>query len=126
MVIPQTPGTLLFTCPVPPNKANARGRWQRGHFARKDYWTVLDTLVMAKRIPPALGTPLPTASVAVHLVLYNAMDPDNLTARVKDLLDWLVSRGYLAGDTAKHLALTVTQETNRHRGAQRARVVVRP
>lgn len=124
MVIPTSTDALAFTCPVPPNKANARGAWQRGHFARKGYWTVLDTLVMVKRIPRAPAEPLATASVAVHLALYNPMDPDNLTARVKDLLDWLVRRGYLAGDTAKHIALTVTQETNRRRDAQCARVVV--
>ena len=49
----------------------------------------------------------------VTLYTHQAMDEDNLNARLKFPLDWLQSRGYIVDDSPAHLDLHVGQAVDR-------------
>lgn len=95
---------------MPPNQTNSgRGRsrhWRAAHEERNAYWRDLDALQAAGLIPPPPPEPIQRARITSHMTLRGAMDDDNAMARHKRLLDWLVTRGYLAGDRRKHLTWT--------------------
>ena len=108
--------SLRLTGPLPPDRGNARGHWAAHHRQRRSYWAALDVHALAQRF--RLKAPLARANVAIDLRTWNPMDPDNLAARCKYLLDWLVTRGYLVDDSPRTITLTVTQRVDRtNRGA---------
>lgn len=98
--------TLTFRMPLPLNLANARLHWAVKDKARKAYLAHCDLLQSGGILPPPPAVPLQKATLAVAMTLGNAMDDDNAIARIKWAQDWLVSRGYIAGDSRKHLKLT--------------------
>lgn len=96
---------LTFRLPMPENLANARMHWAVKDKARKAYWAHCDLLLVGKVLPAPPAAPWPKATLAVTMTLGNAMDDDNAIARIKWAQDWLVARGYVAGDSRKHLKL---------------------
>lgn len=97
--------TLTFRVPLPLNLANARLHHMVKHRAKVAYWRHLDLLLAGGILPPPPPAPLQKATLAVTLTMPNPMDDDNAIARIKHAQDWLVSRGYIAGDSRKHLRL---------------------
>ena len=98
---------LVFVLPLPANMANARfGHWAKKHRAMKDYWGVLDALLITKRLPRRPATPLARATLEIEMHHNRVMDQDGAEARVKWPIDWLVSRGYLVDDRPAHLVRT--------------------
>lgn len=94
---------LTLTVPLPPNLANARMHWRVKLKAKKAYWETLSMLANMGKIPAEIVSRPPRARIAVTLYLHSPMDDDNAMARVKWILDWFVTNGYLAGDSRKHL-----------------------
>lgn len=108
MTVAATP-VLVFEFPLPANRGNARfGHFYAQHRSKKKYWELLDTLAMAKRIPRAPQRPYPQAAAEIVLRTYRPMDQDNSHARVKDVLDWLRTRGYLVDDNPAAFSYTLT------------------
>ena len=96
--------TLTFRMPLPLNLANARLHHMVKHRAKVAYWRHLDLLQAGGILPPPPATPMPKAIITAHLTMPNAMDTANAMHRAdKWPVDWLVSRGYLAGDSRKQL-----------------------
>jgi len=62
--------------------------------------------VMGRRIPRPPARPWPRIRLDVEMRPVREMDHDNAEARLKWSLDWLTSRGYLAGDTPRHIERT--------------------
>ena len=94
-----------FRLPMPPNLANARMHHMVKHRAKVEYWRHLDLLLAGKVFDAPPAQPLQKATLAITLTLGNPMDDYNAIARTKWAQDWLVSRGYVAGDSRKHLRL---------------------
>lgn len=97
---------LTLTVPMPPRLTNGSamtGHWRGRHARKLAYKRALDALQAAGALPAPPARPLPFAVVASEMTLGAAMDDDNALARHKVVLDWLVSRGYLAGDSRKCL-----------------------
>lgn len=97
---------LTLTVPMPPRLTNGSamtGHWRGRHARKLAYKRELDERQQAGLLPPPPARPLTHAILASVMVLGAAMDDDNALARHKVVLDWLVSRGYLAGDSRKHV-----------------------
>lgn len=97
---------LRFRLPLPENLANARLHWAAKHKAKRAYWQHCDLLLAGGVLPAPPELPMPKATLAITLTLANPMDDDNAIARTKWAQDWLVQRGYVAGDSRKHLRLS--------------------
>lgn len=106
-----TANTLVFDFPLPPNRANRYAHWAARHAQRKSLWRSLDAMAMVKRLPPPPRYPWAKAHAVLEVKTWRPSDPDNATARAKDCIDWLVSRGYLVDDGPTHLTLGVRATT---------------
>ena len=97
---------ITITVPMPPTNTNSgagRSRhWRSMEREKKSYWTSLDERQECGLIPAPPVSPLQCVTVRSSMVLRGAMDDDNAAARHKWLLDWLVSRGYIASDRRVH------------------------
>jgi hypothetical protein len=101
------PTTLVFLMPIPPQRANFRGSWQKSHGQKLRYWQQLDNLVLQKLLPRRPLKPWPHATITAHFTMRSVhMDQDNALARCKWAVDWLTQRHYLAGDTPSCLTWT--------------------
>lgn len=96
-------GGSVLVLPMPTNIANARLAWWAKNEAKKVYFGQLDTLLAHSLIPVPPATPPARVIIAVRLVLSRPMDDDNAMNRGKWWQDWLVRRGYLAGDAREQL-----------------------
>lgn len=97
---------LVFTFPLPENLANSRLHWRRKDRARRAYFDRLTVLRLTGAIPKRPRSPWIRAEIGVTLYPVRQMDTDNLMARVKWPVDWLVQAGYLVDDAPKHLVWT--------------------
>ncbi len=97
---------MTLDLPMPPNLANSRMHWRVKHREKLAYWATLDRMQLTRVLPPPPAVPWPHARLTSTMTLWAAMDDDNAMARHKWALDWLVTRGYLAGDTRKCLTWT--------------------
>jgi hypothetical protein len=89
---------LVFELPLPPNIANKGGRgWKGKHFGRVRYFELLDTLVTLKQNPKPV-TRWVKAEASIQMRTWRATDKDNANARLKPVLDWLQTRGYIVND----------------------------
>jgi hypothetical protein len=96
-----TKRSVTLTFPMPLNLANSRLHWRTKHRHKVAYWAACDALVK----PDAwlLNTPIARAVARAELVCWSTSDQDNAMSRMKWIMDWLVTRGYLAGDDPKRL-----------------------
>lgn len=111
---PTTSGSDLtepqtFVVPMPPLVTNAGGQrsrhWRSLEAEKAAYWELLDLIASARLygvtglvIPARPTAPIARVTVTSAMVLGGHMDDDNAVARHKWLIDWLVSRCYLASD----------------------------
>lgn len=97
---------------LPKAVGNARGHWSTRYHRRKAYWQAQDRRQLLGLVEPPPARPSASVSVRAHFRVSKPNDPDNLTARLKDVMDWLKTRGYIEDDgPAVVRSLTVTQET---------------
>ena len=97
---------MKLTLPLPPNRANARWHWRREKELRDSYF--MRCLVMhGLRWRDA---PLAYARISATLYVWNISDMDNLMARMKWPVDWLVHRGYITNDDPAHLEWTLPMQ----------------
>ena len=97
---------MKMTLPLPVNLGNSRDHWAVQHKRKRAYWLHLDNAQMFRHIPPPPATPFQRAHVRWRWFVWNKLDPDNLMARKKWILDWLTTRGYLADDRECNVTLT--------------------
>lgn len=97
---------LVFNLPLPPNIPNARMHWKAKMRARQAYESACEMLRLTRQLPPVPATPIARATVSAHFVTWSPCDEDNLAARAKWSLDWIVKAGYLADDRKKCLSWT--------------------
>ena len=98
--------TFVFELPLPTNSPNRKAHWAKKRKARLAYWELLDTMVQAKKIPKAPKVALTKATGIVEMRTWRQMDKDNANGRLKDLNDWLQTRGYLVNDRDFDYTLT--------------------
>jgi hypothetical protein len=89
--------------PLPPNMANGRMHWRAKDRKRNEYFEACDEWKNSSVVPSPPSRPIAFAELRALLTLWNPMDDDGAMARIKWSLDWLVTRGYLAGDSRKHV-----------------------
>jgi hypothetical protein len=107
--------SVKLTLPLPPNLLNSRLHWRVKHAAKNRFYQTCDNLQMAKAVPAPGGPALKRARVTIRAFTHQAMDKDGLYGRMKWVLDWLVTRGYLQDDSPKHITLKVSQRIDRKR-----------
>lgn len=95
------PDQLVFRFPMPLNLGNSRMHFRVKHKEKVAYWTMLDLLAKGEILPPPPKVPWKKATLSSKMVLGAAMDEDNAMSRHKWILDWLVTRGYVADDKRK-------------------------
>jgi hypothetical protein len=77
--------------------------WRTKDRERRNYFDLCDYRQGVGVIPAPPSEPLPFAELFASIVSMRRMDPDNRMARVKWSVDWLVTRGYLAGDSDEYV-----------------------
>jgi hypothetical protein len=97
---------LVFTLPLPVNLGNDRSHHMAKYRAKLKYWAALDAAAMVKRIPRPPARPFTKALLDAEMHHTHDTDKDNREARLKWVLDWLTSRGYIVDDKDEHLART--------------------
>lgn len=97
---------LVLTVPLPPNQANGRMHWRVKNQKRKAYLAACDALQLTGKIPPPPLRAWDRARLTAVCYVGAEHDLDNLMARAKWSIDWLVSRGYIEDDKGKHLEWT--------------------
>ncbi len=112
--------TITITVPMPVNQANSRLHWRTKLAAKKDYFHRLDLLRICRMLPAIPPEPIVRAEIRMHATVGARNDIDNLFARAKWPIDWLVTNRYLTNDDPDHLAWTAipTQEVTRKRPAE--------
>jgi len=93
--------TLIL--PLPLNKANSRMHWAVERKRRLQYFDTADLLCakvvrQRKKYPPSVQTTL-----AATFYLWSSMDQDNLMARLKWPVDWLIHAGFIVDDSPAYL-----------------------
>ena len=94
---------MIFTFPLPVNLANSRLHWRTKHMAKKAWTVRTNNLLLAKLLPSRPPAPWPKAIITAHIATGNTMDFDNMVARCKWAIDWLVTSGYLVNDHPSNL-----------------------
>ena len=95
---------MKIRLPLPPNMANSRMHWRVKQKRRKEYELLCDVQPASHFPGPGVYTfPLPKARIRATLYVWSEMDGDNLMARLKWPVDWLVKNGYLVDDSPRHL-----------------------
>lgn len=117
---------MKIVAPLPPNIANGRMHWRVKLNRKHAYHETLDMLAAARQIPAPPPEPPRQATISAKLYLYSHMDDDNAMGRVKWFLDWLVTNGYLAGDSRKHLRWAGIPHQVIDRAAPRVEVTLTP
>jgi len=108
-------GPWKFELPLPTNLGNARLHHMQKVRLKNKWYGQADERVTNGLAPHRPPKPLEHAIVRIHFCIHNPMDRDNLGARCKWVLDWLVTRGYIMDDSDKVLTdwLPPTQEVDR-------------
>jgi hypothetical protein len=106
---------LVFRLPLPENMGNFRGNWKAKNWKRVKYEKACTALLNAKQLPRVPEKPMKLAVVSAHLITGAPNDEDNLMARCKFAIDWIVKAGYLVDDRKKCLSWVgiPTQEVKR-------------
>ena len=105
---------MRFILPLPPNRANARWHWRTEKAKQKEYF--FQCRLKHPFPPNMLDThQFERATISVSFYLHNLNDVDNLMARCKWPVDWLVHQGWLVDDGPKVLEWVglPTQEIDR-------------
>lgn len=108
---------IVLWIPRPPNNANTHAHWSSLVSVKRRFHDELDTRLAAKLLPAPPAEPLAQAFLESHwwtLGRAKFLDPDNAIRRLKPVVDWIVARGYLAGDTPTHVAWVAPVQFRQH------------
>lgn len=98
---------MVLWIPRPPDNANARQHWGKAASVKRTYLRELAKRVSARLIPAPPATPIACARITAEWwyapPTSRRLDEDNAVRRLKPVIDWLVTYGYLAGDTPDHV-----------------------
>ena len=83
--------------PLPPNRANARWHWRTEQRKKSDYFYRCQASPNPQ--PPVYA--FKKVIVSATLYVWGTMDTDNLFARLKWPMDYLVGRGFIQDDKPK-------------------------
>lgn len=112
---------LTLALPLPGDRAN--GRMHHMARYRADEATRREADGWPNPAPPAV--PFGRVRLEWTVCTVREMDRDNRWARLKPLRDWLVTRGYLAGDTDAHIPEELCHgQPGTKRGATRVLVTI--
>lgn len=101
---------MKLVVPMPPNRGNARKHWRVVLKEKKAYLAALDALRLTRAIPRAPKVPPAFVTLKTQMYVFSIMDHDNAVSRLKHVLDFLVSGGYIADDSPKHLRLEMPEQ----------------
>lgn len=107
---------ILLTIPRIPAGPNGRGGLFRQHYqARRRDRIMWEQEILAARRADGRYVEKATTfrDVTIHQIRKRKLDPDNLYASCKHVLDALVTGGLIVDDSPGWIALRVTQETGR-------------
>lgn len=93
---------MKLTLPLPPNLANGRGHWRKRYAKQTAYMQKCDTLQLIGKVPRPPREPV-GGKISATFYVWSLNDLDNLMARFKWAGDWLVTRGYIAGDSPRDI-----------------------
>lgn len=98
--------------PLPPNRANARWHWTTEKRLKDEYYEKAGLWILPQRLKPQHWQ---TANISATLFVWMLSDYDNLYARLKWPLDFLVINKFIADDSPKVLtwASPLEQEIDR-------------
>ena len=113
---------MKFILPLPPNLANGRMHWAAKNRKRRVYMLTC----RAWKIPRRPVEPLTRARIRATLFVFNRMDRDNLTARLKWPVDFLVQRGYILDDSEDVLEWAGLPSQQIDRRHQRVEIELEP
>lgn len=102
--------------PRPPDNANNRAHWGTANREKRRYVEQLDERVAYGLIPAPKEKPIGHARIDVTWFVSGRkrmLDTDNAIRRLKPFVDWLVSRGYIAGDTPLELVWGPVEQVKR-------------
>ena len=86
---------MKLTLPLPPNRGNARWHWRTENKLKNEYY---DLCLFSVRVRRPMSMP-DRMRITVKLFTWSQMDTDNLMARLKWPVDFLVRRGYIRDDS---------------------------
>ena len=89
---------LVFELPLPDNVANERMHWRVKAERKEAYYSALDMLMFGELLPGPPLIPLVKPEAEIQMRTVRQMDHDNAHARLKWVLDWLQTRGYIVND----------------------------
>lgn len=105
--------SLIIWCPRPPDNANAREHWSVALRTKNRYKGELDRRRLIGLIPAPPSEAFARGVLSSTWFVFGRhgrLDPDNATRRMKPLIDWLVTEGYIAGDSAECLSILQPQQ----------------
>lgn len=108
---------IVLWIPRPPDNANNRGHWRKANTEKIKLLGELETRLAARLIPDPPAAPFAWAQLESHWFLggrQRFLDQDNAVRRLKPVIDWLVRRRYLAGDTPLQLQLVPPVQLRQH------------
>lgn len=91
---------MKFTFALPLNLLNNQGmHWRKRNKIKREWYENADMLALVKFNPQPPAKPWEKARIKAHFYVWSKMDCiDNLPARMKWVMDWMVTRGYLTDD----------------------------
>lgn len=97
---------MNLVLPLPLNLANSRLHWRTKNREKKAYYKRCDNLMYFEdfTLPPDTG-PMERVEIQATWYVHAKSDPDNIVGRLKWVLDWLVTRGYIVDDKAENVTL---------------------
>ena len=115
---------ILLTLPLPPNRANAREHWRVTWRKKAVYYEKAEWELKFGGRMRSVKLPLERPILTATLYVWQKMDPDNATARLKWPIDCLVRCGLLVDDSEKHLDFTEIPRQVIDRKNQRVEIVL--
>ena len=97
---------MRIILPLPPNRGNARWHWRTEKRKKDDYFL----RCRISRYKPFPAEPFTHATIKATLYTWSTMDTDNLMARMKWPVDWLVRSGYIVDDSPDVLVWTLPEQ----------------
>lgn len=91
---------MKLTMPLPPNRANARWHWRTEKQLKTEYYLKCDIMCKNQK---RMAENWERATINAKLYVWAESDWDNLVARLKWPIDWLVNNGFIQSDSPKVL-----------------------
>jgi hypothetical protein len=114
---------MKLTMPLPGNRANARWHWTTEKILRDEFYLACDVMCRGQRKNRKRWD---RVTIKATLYVWQLSDQDNLVARLKWPLDYLVIRRYILDDSPKVLEWVGMPEQEIDRKNQRVEIEINP